>query len=152
MTSHNLGSVSSAHVRFGDLDFIIMTEGELAMAPTIIQPLHSAGLDAIAEALEELQLHAPKAHAPRERPAPWLRLREVRASARRLPRTLTVPEGPMPPHLLVHQRHDATCWRGTALPRIPHLECPNSIPVRSTQRRRDRWPPRGIAHAPIPYE
>ena len=34
------------------------------MAPAIIQPLHSAGLDLIAEALEELQLHAPEAHAP----------------------------------------------------------------------------------------
>ena len=39
-------------MRFGDLDFIIMMEGELARAPIIIQPLHSTGLDAIAEALE----------------------------------------------------------------------------------------------------
>ena len=41
-------------MRFGDLDFIITTEGELAMAPAAVQPLHSTGLDAIAEALEEL--------------------------------------------------------------------------------------------------
>ena len=52
------------HVCFGNLDFIVTTEGELARAPTAIQPLHSAGLDAIAEALEELQLHAPEACAP----------------------------------------------------------------------------------------
>ena len=53
------------HVRFGSQDFINTTEGELAQAPAAVQPLHSAGLDAIAEALEELQLHAPEAHASR---------------------------------------------------------------------------------------
>jgi len=41
-------------VRFRDLDFIITTEGELAMAPAVVRPLHSVGLDAIVEALEEL--------------------------------------------------------------------------------------------------
>ena len=51
-------------MRFEDLDFIITMEGELAQAPAAVQPLHSTGLDAIAEALEELQLHAPEAHAP----------------------------------------------------------------------------------------
>jgi len=64
MANHNLMWVSSAHVRFGDLDFIVTTEGELAMAPTTIRPLHSTGLDMITEALEELQLHAPEARAP----------------------------------------------------------------------------------------
>ena len=43
----------------GNLDFIISTEGELAQVPTADQPLHSASLNSIAEALEELQLHAP---------------------------------------------------------------------------------------------
>ena len=52
-------------MRFGNLDFIVMMEGELAQAPTAVQPLHSAGLDAVTEVLEELQLHAPEAHAPR---------------------------------------------------------------------------------------
>ena len=51
-------------MRFGDLDFIVTTEGELALAPAAVQPLHSAGLGAIAEVLKELQLHAPEAHAP----------------------------------------------------------------------------------------
>jgi hypothetical protein len=37
-------------------------EEELARPP-LIQPLHSAGLDTVVEALEELQLHAPKVHA-----------------------------------------------------------------------------------------
>ena len=54
MASHNLSWVPGAHVRFGDLDFIVTTEGELAQAPAAVQPLHSAGLDVIAEALEEL--------------------------------------------------------------------------------------------------
>ena len=50
-------------MRFGDLDFIITTEEELAWAPVVIQPLHSTSLDAIVEALEELQLHALEACA-----------------------------------------------------------------------------------------
>ena len=41
-------------MRFRDLDFIVMMVGELAQAPADVQPLHSAGLDAIAKALEEL--------------------------------------------------------------------------------------------------
>ena len=51
-------------MRFGDLDFIVTVEGELEMAPATVRPLHSAGLDAITEALEELQLNAPEARAP----------------------------------------------------------------------------------------
>ena len=51
-------------MRFGNLDFIVTTEGELAQVPAAVQPLQSAGLDAITEALEELQLHAPEARAP----------------------------------------------------------------------------------------
>ena len=54
MASHDVSWVPGAHVRFGNLDFIVMTEGELAQAPTTIQPLHSTGLDVIVEALEEL--------------------------------------------------------------------------------------------------
>ena len=42
-------------MRFGDLDFIVMMEGELVRTPIVIQPLHSTGLDTITEALEELQ-------------------------------------------------------------------------------------------------
>ena len=55
MASHNLSWVLDVHVRFGDLDFIVMVEGELAMAPTAVRPHHFADLDAIAEALEELR-------------------------------------------------------------------------------------------------
>ena len=47
MANHNLMWVSSAHVRFGDLDFIVMTEGELAMAPATVRSLHSTSLDSI---------------------------------------------------------------------------------------------------------
>ena len=54
MASHGISWVSGAHVRFGNLDFIITMEGELAQAPAAVQPLHSAGLDAIDKALEEL--------------------------------------------------------------------------------------------------
>ena len=52
-------------MHFGDLDFIITMEGELAWAPIGIHPLHSTGLDMITEAFEELWLHTPKARAPR---------------------------------------------------------------------------------------
>ena len=54
MASHNISWVPGAHVRFENLDFIITTEEELVRTPVIIQPLHSTGLDAIAEALEDL--------------------------------------------------------------------------------------------------
>ena len=54
MAGHGVSWVPSAHVRFGNLDFIVMVEEELAQAPVTVQPLHSAGLDAIVEALEEL--------------------------------------------------------------------------------------------------
>ena len=65
MASHGASWVLGVHVRFGNLDFIVTAEGELAQAPAAIQPLHCAGLDVIAEVLEELQLHAPEARASR---------------------------------------------------------------------------------------
>ena len=64
MASHNVSWVPGSHMHFGDLDFIVTMEGELALAPTVVQPLHSTGLDVIAEAFNELQLHALEAHAP----------------------------------------------------------------------------------------
>ena len=64
MASHGVSWVPGAHVRFGNLDFIVTTEGGLAQAPAAVQPLHPARLNAIAEALEELQLRAPEAHIP----------------------------------------------------------------------------------------
>ena len=54
MASHGVSWVPDAHVRFENLDFIVTTEEELAQVPAAAQPLHFAGLDAIAEALEEL--------------------------------------------------------------------------------------------------
>ena len=65
MASHGVSWVLGVHMHFENRDFIVTTEGELAQVPAAIQPLHSAGLDAIAEALEELQLHAREARAPR---------------------------------------------------------------------------------------
>ena len=50
-------------MRFGNADFIVTTEGQLAQVPTTVQPLHFASLDTIAEALEEQQLHASKTYA-----------------------------------------------------------------------------------------
>ena len=61
MASHDISWAPGTHMCFGDLDFIITMEGELARAPVIIQPLRSAGLDVIAEALKELWLHALEA-------------------------------------------------------------------------------------------
>ena len=54
LASHSVSWVLGAHLRFGYLDFVVTMEGELVQAPTAVQPLHSVGLDAIAEALEEL--------------------------------------------------------------------------------------------------
>ena len=51
-------------MRFGNLDPFSTMGGELVQAPIAVQPLHSTGLDVITEALKELQLHAPEAHAP----------------------------------------------------------------------------------------
>ena len=65
MVSHGVSWVSGTHVRFGNLNFIIIMGEELVQAPIAVQPLHSTGLDATAEALEELWLHAPEAHTPR---------------------------------------------------------------------------------------
>ena len=62
MASHGVSWVPGTHVRFGNLDFVITVEGELVQDPVAVQPLRSTDLDAIAEVLEELQLHAPKAH------------------------------------------------------------------------------------------
>ena len=70
MASHGVSWVLGAHVRFRNLDFIVTTEGELAQVSAAVQPLHSASLDAIVEALEELQLHAPEARAPRSNQLP----------------------------------------------------------------------------------
>ena len=53
MASHGVSWVPGAHVHFGNLDFIITTEGEVEQAPAAVQPLHSTGLDTIVEALEE---------------------------------------------------------------------------------------------------
>ena len=63
MASHGVNWVPDTHVRFGNLDFIITMEGDLAQAPAAIQPLHSAGLNVIVEALEKMQLHVSKAYA-----------------------------------------------------------------------------------------
>ena len=54
MASHSVSYVPGAHVRFRNLDFIISMEGELAQVPAADQPLHSAGLDMIAKALDKL--------------------------------------------------------------------------------------------------
>ena len=54
MTSHDISWVLDEHVRFRNLDFIILKEGELAQVPAADQPLHSAGLDMIAKALDKL--------------------------------------------------------------------------------------------------
>ena len=64
MASLDISWVLGMHVHFENLDFIVKMEGELVQAPTAVQPLHSTGLDAIIEALEELQLHTPEARVP----------------------------------------------------------------------------------------
>ena len=78
MASHNVCWVPGAHVRFRNLDFIITMGGELVQAPIAVQPLHSADLDMIVEALEELWLHTSEACAtsPSHSPTSWHSLPE----------------------------------------------------------------------------
>jgi hypothetical protein len=64
MASHDIDWTPGAHVRFGSLDFIVTTEGELVRAPAP-QPPPTTGLDVIVRALKELQLSAPEARAPK---------------------------------------------------------------------------------------
>ena len=64
MASQKLSWVLGTHVRFGDLDFIITTEGELARAPVIIQTLHSTSPDAITNMLEELRVFGRELFSP----------------------------------------------------------------------------------------
>ena len=45
MASHDISWVPGAHVRFGDLDFIITVGGELTLAHAAIQPLPSIDVD-----------------------------------------------------------------------------------------------------------
>jgi hypothetical protein len=71
MASHGVSWTLGAHMRFGSLDFFITTEGELARAPTPIQPLRSAGLDTVVKALEELRLHSPKASSSTSITSGW---------------------------------------------------------------------------------
>jgi hypothetical protein len=53
-----------AHACSRYLYFLIIVEGKLERAPTLVQPLHFTGLDAVVEALEKLQSYAPEAHTP----------------------------------------------------------------------------------------
>ena len=46
MANHAINWAPGAHVRFGDLDFIITVGGELALAHAAIQPLPSIGKEA----------------------------------------------------------------------------------------------------------
>ena len=43
MANHAVSWVQGAHMRFGDLDFIVMVGGELALAHLTIQSLPSIG-------------------------------------------------------------------------------------------------------------
>ena len=45
MASHEISWVSGAHVHFGNLDFIVMVGGELALAHATIQSFPSIGLN-----------------------------------------------------------------------------------------------------------
>ena len=64
MASHGVSWVPSVHVRFRSLDFFFTTEGEPAWAPVAVQLLRSTILNATVEPIEELRLHALKAHGP----------------------------------------------------------------------------------------
>jgi hypothetical protein len=63
MASHDIDWPPGVHVCFGSLDFIITMEGKLVQAIAPVQSPLPTGLNAIVEALEELQLNALKARA-----------------------------------------------------------------------------------------
>ena len=65
MANRNVSWVPGAHVRFGNLDFVITTEGELVWSFAATQPLLFGGLEAIIKASEELQLPTTKVYSPR---------------------------------------------------------------------------------------
>ena len=64
MANRNVSWVPGARVHFGNLDFVITTEGELVRSFAATQPLLFTGLDAITEAPKELQLPMTEVHAP----------------------------------------------------------------------------------------
>ena len=151
MASHDLSWAPGMHVRFGDLDFIVTMEGGLAMAHVAIRPLHSTGLDTIAEALEELQMHAPEARAPRSNQL-------LDFDYGRLERQLVAFLGPQPSqedlrHLTFSFANIMTQLDGGESLSLEYL-------IRSTRQRshpvsathRDYWTPCGIMHASIPHE
>ena len=51
-------------MRFTDLDFIVNTEGKLEWIYAPIWTTNTISTDPIDEALQNMQLHAPKAHTP----------------------------------------------------------------------------------------
>ena len=53
MANRNVNWVQGAHVRFGNLDFVVTMEGKLVQPPTAAQPPLFTGLDTIAEAPKE---------------------------------------------------------------------------------------------------
>jgi hypothetical protein len=57
-------------MHFGSLDFFVTMKGELAWAPAPVQPLCSADLDTVVEALKELRLHALEVLASRSNQLP----------------------------------------------------------------------------------
>ena len=121
------------------------------MAPAAVQPLHSAGLDAITEALKELWLHAPKAHDPRSNQllefnygrlecqlgaflGPRLSQEDLGHLTFSFAKVMTqlAREEPLSSEYLIRSAP-------TALLFDPRLA-------------RDRWPPCGATHSSIPHE
>ena len=57
-------------MRFGILDFIVSTEGELARANSPTTPPQAISLDAVTKTLGEMRLHTSGTRAPRSDPRP----------------------------------------------------------------------------------
>ena len=64
MANRNVSWVPGARVRLGNLDFVVMMEGELVRPPTAAQYLLFTSLDTITEAPEELQLPTLEVRTP----------------------------------------------------------------------------------------
>ena len=64
MASHGISWVLGAYMHFGDLDFIITVEGELARTPAVVQTFHPVSLDTITKMLEGLWIIEGESFSP----------------------------------------------------------------------------------------
>jgi hypothetical protein len=119
MTSRGIDWTPGTHVRFGSLDFVITTKGDLVRVSHPLSPLpHWPQCDC--RGSRGAAAERPRGPHPRARQTSRLRLQEVGALARHVPKAPSVLGGPVGFDLLLHQHRDTARRRRAALPR--HLD------------------------------